>query len=921
MAFPSVDLFPADNLFPQAFTSTEPPPPINLAGQESLALDGMELNDGNPWWVMKDPAIDWTPPKKKLNWVESPLSDGAALVGPEDHYENAELILTIGSKVQQSKNTALQLLNTLTQKLQQARRTAGGLPLTWTPSGASMGLTYYVVDGEYEEYDIHREEGWFSNAPTFRVHLYLRPFGYGVEETANLGYSDQFVWDSVSAGPWRYDTGAGLTISTGQLTNSTTSAKAIYLPYQTGNAQAAIRGKLTSGWGNTGVLMKRSGSGAFLMAGINLSGSTLHISTFAGGSETVRSSVSSSSLVSGSYYWIAATIEDDTVFAGVYPDSGIDTQAPLISTTYTLSGAFGVNTRGQFGIYTNPTSTGVNTGLAIDSFRVAGMTDVTSNEPVACVDLPGIKGDVEAEARQVVRETSTVNRNHHEWGLESSQFDNTITPPYLLDSDSLTAGSGTHTVVTGFSDPNNSGDNGLTSSILSTTVPVSVALTGAQRHVGAFKVKARVVCDTSGAGVRARLAWRTGEGSYTNNDYCSEIVGGAGKREIDLGQINIVNTGLVNQTWDGKIQAYCSSGSDGTLAIDYLMLIPIEKWGVASNPVRPVVPDTYLAFDHFTRNFNASLPAGGNANLGGAWAHLDGTGMGLSGVGVWSAIRGGQPPDTLSRGNKVALGTGTYSAIQVQADTNASIFYTEPTGNYRAGVFARWSSVNDWVAAFLTNVQIATQAGPGPPIYTEALRLQVYKSTFGGGPTSMGSKDFSATPAVTKTIILNIDAGGYWQAYAYDTGGKQPSKPTLQGQDAVLVTGAGLGTGRIGLYDAYAGSDLNSVRSYDNFIAFAPPIDAVLFASRELDIRSDSTLRESSSGGSFGRVPRYFGDRFFIPPAGDKHHTARLAWKLRRSDVDGGVPDITPPAVDNATFSISYTPRYLLPPGATTSVP
>src|SRR5439155_136547 len=123
-------------------------------------------------------------------------------------------------------------------------------------------------------------------------------------------------------------------------------------------------------------------------------------------------------------------------------------------------------------------------------------------------ELPDIEGDVDAEGRLVVTEESSQTRSHVEWGLESKTYDPSVVPPYLIDSDVL--------VTSGFLGAQGTGllSNTVTAAPLSTTTPVTICSTGNQYHVGAFKVKARVIGDTD---VKCRFAWRIGEGALTRN--------------------------------------------------------------------------------------------------------------------------------------------------------------------------------------------------------------------------------------------------------------------------------------------------------------------------------------------------------------------------------------------------------------------
>lgn len=76
-------------------------------------------------------------------------------------------------------------------------------------------------------------------------------------------------------------------------------------------------------------------------------------------------------------------------------------------------------------------------------------------------------------------------------------------------------------------------------------------------------------------------------------------------------------------------------------------------------------------------------------------------------------------------------------------------------------------------------------------------------------------------------------------------------------------------------------------RYYDDFAVFTPAAEPiVLYSGRMIEIRHDSTERESSAGSVWGRPQSYRGSRFKVPPAGDANRTTRVAVKASRNDLD-----------------------------------
>ena len=118
-------------------------------------------------------------------------------------------------------------------------------------------------------------------------------------------------------------------------------------------------------------------------------------------------------------------------------------------------------------------------------------------------------------------------------------------------------------------------------------------------------------------------------------------------------------------------------------------------------------------------------------------------------------------------------------------------------------------------------------------------------------------------------------------------------------------------SGKAGIGD---NSDGNiGVRTYDDIYVLTPagePI--VLYAGRQLDIRSDSTERQSSDGTQWGRLPSYRGSRFFVGPAGSEDRTTRTVVLAHRNNLDAG--GAWTPLDDQLTLAATFSPRCCVVP-------
>lgn len=145
---------------------------------EQLTLDGVALNDGTTYTLE---AVSVTPPPPREEWISGADSDGA-LLAREPHHENREITAQIRIEPQATMNLALQKIAALVDKLQECRRQANGLALTWIPANSTLPtLTFRCLSGQVTEIPIDIANGWFVNAPLVSVKMTCLPYGEGPE--------------------------------------------------------------------------------------------------------------------------------------------------------------------------------------------------------------------------------------------------------------------------------------------------------------------------------------------------------------------------------------------------------------------------------------------------------------------------------------------------------------------------------------------------------------------------------------------------------------------------------------------------------------------------------------------------------------------------------------------------------------------
>lgn len=153
-----------------------------MATNESLVLDGIELNQLTGDYVLR--TVEFPPPRKRYLWAEAADADGAALIR-DPTVENRTITASIRVAQQPTKDAALAKIGALVDKLEEAERRPDGLPLIWTPAGATKTLTFYILTGEINDIPVTRsgeDRGWFINYPVVNLTLTCKPYGYRSSE-------------------------------------------------------------------------------------------------------------------------------------------------------------------------------------------------------------------------------------------------------------------------------------------------------------------------------------------------------------------------------------------------------------------------------------------------------------------------------------------------------------------------------------------------------------------------------------------------------------------------------------------------------------------------------------------------------------------------------------------------------------------
>lgn len=467
----------------------------------------------------------------------------------------------------------------------------------------------------------------------------------------------------------------------------------------------------------------------------------------------------------------------------------------------------------------------------------------------ACDEIPG---DVPALGVLVVANGSTTNKQYLRWGCEQEPGAGTA---LFFEAESLTP-LGASTVVT--RPPILGGPSG-NKEVQSATIGsdyLAVLTTGKLTHSGGYRALARIA-GTSGSSVRWQ--WGTGDAvAVTLND--PVVIPGTGYAVLDLGEIQV-------DGWAGTLLA-----KNGSITVDWIALLPIDRSGIAEAASVLPAPSTYAASDEFTGSGNL---AGSAATVGGTWAGTGATGDFTRSSGVAQRTT---TSDTSPR-----LDTLPIAAADLDVSCLVTVDgYTGATG----GVVAREVDGSDYLAA---HVVFGTLHGGSK--WDSSATLWVQK-VIGGSVSTLAT--VALPQSLTADLTLSL-RGGSWSV---TVGGSE----VASGSDPDLAPGGVLASGGVGLYDQNSQSTART-RTYDHFTAAALLADAVIFAGRSLTLASDGVTRQSSDGTVSPDVARYSGDRLTLGPG-----TPRLMVLADDADPPLGAVET------GLSATLTVTPRYLLTP-------
>ena len=511
---------------------------------------------------------------------------------------------------------------------------------------------------------------------------------------------------------------------------------------------------------------------------------------------------------------------------------------------------------------------------------------------VVTATISGVKGDVPAEGRLVVTDSAAVGRRFVEWGVQNRYYD--AATSLIRDNEEMTAvgGAPSEAANTGAYKP--SGTKGTIATTLFPE-PTICCNTGTLKHVGVFRVKARVQAVSGGEGipeqVHVRMSYQDGESPFRANDWQSPPVSGKFV-EVDLGQVSLTEKVTGTQKWVGQIEAYSENvAAKDVLHVDYLTFIPIlEGYGKAHGPTVQQA-GTIVDYDNFT---TGTL----SGSLGGRTPALGAPPWETKGAATdWTVTA-----NSATRSTELEAGESGRFALIGSALGNSSV----ATSHWVSSTISTGASVK--LGAALRYVNETNYAVAYVSLLQTGWYLQLLVKV-AGVPTYLASTYTAVTRGPSSTVAISFTAtlDGALSASATVDGKTQSVAATHKS----IIGGEALQSGKPGTWDQYTGKGFVPRLLSSLSAKTLPALPYCIQPSRAMEFRSDSTLTADSSGTYYGPSPQSRGSRFFLPQAGEANRTSRILVKADRNDLAESDQQTI---ADAFNVKVYATPRYSVIP-------
>lgn len=531
-----------------------------------------------------------------------------------------------------------------------------------------------------------------------------------------------------------------------------------------------------------------------------------------------------------------------------------------------------------------------------------------------------ISGDYPARVRVVVDEDDGDTQLGLMWGFRSRYYDSASTASLTYEAEALTP-LDTAAAQTLFAA---SGGTAVTHQNVRTdwTAVLSTQAVGGgaqMTHKGTYRVWARFATSALTEGMRARLVWRTGTlVNAQENDAVNVPAAGSGIFYWrDLGEVRLDPAPTGTHQWEGRIEAIAETSTSPIIWVDAVHFVPVDDgYGVLRSPQTIPTITSYAGSDSFTSTTSGGTLNGRVAPTGGTWATSgDATDFVFAdtfNTSVGETIK--RTATGATNGKFGILGATNYTNVQVEVSANVDL---DDTGDPaltlwpRLGVIARWTDSSNHLRAFIRHFAVGgTQRA-----------MIVIQEVLAGVTTQYGADTFALSNTewlnsawrVILTVTDNGSAIAYMKALGQNvgTGGGAIPNGTVMTSKSIqlgsLATGGVLATGKIGIFDHYAGVTASVDRYYDDFrVASIPTLDATMYPNQSCELRTDGILREGSAGNIYNTAP-HIGDLPRLPVSGLENRKVEIYIKGSRGDF----ADIADTGIDNISAQVFYRPSWV----------
>jgi hypothetical protein len=517
--------------------------------------------------------------------------------------------------------------------------------------------------------------------------------------------------------------------------------------------------------------------------------------------------------------------------------------------------------------------------------EVAAAKSIETGLSVVVLTVPTVAGDIPAEGRLVITDTAAVGRRYVEWGLENRYYNASTSLIEAAEAMTPVGGTRSEAANTGAYSPSS------TKKTIATTLvnePTICLETGVLKHVGSFRVKARVQvvlgAESLAERVKLRLSYQDGEGPFRANPWQTPNLGGK-YVEVDLGVITSTTAISGTLKWLGRIEAYSENGiAKDVLHVNYLTFIPVaEGYGKAVAPAL-TGGGTISAFDNFTTgtlsgSLNTRTPA-----VGAAWA--------TSGAATDYAVAAGKVSRSTVTDTEPRLGVLGAALGNSSVRVEGAVENNSTASSLIVGALIRWTNASNY--AFLELEY--TISGKTTVAVNIRLCVRIAGVTTVLASTSQASA--AASLAFSATITATLDGN-------LACTGAAVAPFSLTASSSAIATGGALASGKGGIYDQALGHGLRTFSSIG--VTTLAGIPYSIQPSQSMEVRSDSTIAEDVTGTYTGPVQQYRGSRFFGPQDGSANRTSRMVVKADRNDLEESDQQTI---ADAFTAQVFATPRY-----------